>query len=310
MSSEGASAGFDRPFIGLRPFEYSDREYFFGRDDELNVLERQVKQNRFVAVVGRLGCGKSSLISAGLRPRFEKVSDHRWNWIEVRPADAPVRKLALALADLTSETGDLLQAWADRFERVLIKSSFGIAEVLRSIRQRSGVSRVLLLVDQFEELFRFADHRPKMNLDFAMARECREEATKFVRLLLTATESPEVPIHVVVTMRSDFIGDCARFHGLPEAVSRSQFLVPGMTRDQREDVIRKPIQLAGGEVDPELVQRALNDTNDDLDPLPNLQRAMVRCWECALDRGKQEVDGRPHLTIGDYTRSATARKRQ
>ena len=76
---------------------------------------------------------------------------------------------------------------------------------------------------------------------------------------------PDVPIGIIVTMRSDFIGECARFNGLPEAVSRSQFLVPDMTRDQREDVIRKAIQLAGGRIDPGLVQRALNDTNDDPD---------------------------------------------
>ena len=92
----------------------------------------------------------------------------------------------------------------------------------------------------------------------------------------------EVPIHVVVTMRSDFIGDCARFHGLPQAVSESQFLVPGMTRDQREDVIRKPLELAGAEIDPDVVQRALNATNEEPDQLPILQHAMMRCWERAF----------------------------
>src|ERR1051325_9227099 len=67
MGSWGTLAGLDRPFIGLRPFEYNDRDYFFGRDDELDALELHVRQNSFVSVVGRLGCGKSSLISAGLR---------------------------------------------------------------------------------------------------------------------------------------------------------------------------------------------------------------------------------------------------
>ena len=168
----------------------------------------------------------------------------------MHPRDAPIRKLALGLAGLTGETGDLLEAWADRFERVLTKSSFGIAEALTLIPQQPEGSRVLLLVDQFEELFRFANLGSEGSLDPATLAERRDEATAFVRLLLAATKSPEVPIHVVVTMRSDFIGDCARFHGLPEAVSRSQFLVPGMTRDQREDVIRKPVQLAGGQIDP------------------------------------------------------------
>ncbi len=179
MSSWGASAGFDRPFIGLRPFEYSDRKYFFGRDDELDVLEFQVKQDRFVAVVGRAGCGKSSLISAGLRPRLEKVADHRWCWIEVRPDEAPIRELALGLAGLTGETGDLSEAWADRFELLLTKSSFGIGKALAlipALRESEG-SRVLLFLDQFEELFRFANVGSERILDPATAAERRDEAT-------------------------------------------------------------------------------------------------------------------------------------
>jgi hypothetical protein len=302
MSSWGPPAGFDRPFIGLRPFEYSDRKYFFGRDDELDVLELRVKQDRFVAVVGRSGCGKSSLINAGLRPRLEKVTDHRWCWIEIQPGKAPIRELAAGLTGLTGETGDLSEAWADRFERVLTKSSFGIEEGLRlipALGEREG-SAVLLFVDQFEELFRFANLGSQRSLDPAIV-ERRDEATKFVCLLLTAMKSQRVPIHIIASIRSDFIGDCARFNGLAEAVSRSQFLVPDMTRDQREDVIRRPVQLAGGQIDPGLVQRALNDSNDDPHQLRNLQRAMMRCWERALDRGKQDVNGRPHLRIDDYT---------
>jgi WD40 repeat protein len=314
MSSYLKCAGTEWPFVGLRPFEYDDHEYFFGREKELKVLEPQVTKKRFIAIVGSSGSGKSSLISAGLRPRLEKLQDHRWDWIEMQPADAPVRRLALALvdltrkttdltgkaADVTRKTDDLLGARADRFERVLTRSSFGIAEALRLIQQRSRLGRVLLLVDQFEELFRFASLWSEGNLDPATFAERRDEATAFVRLLLAATESPEVPIHVVVTMRSDFIGDCARFHGLPEAVSGSQFLVPGMTRDQREDVIREPLKLAGGEVDPDLVQHALIATNEEPDQLPILQHAMMRCWERALHRAKQGVDHRPHLTIDDY----------
>jgi hypothetical protein len=300
MSSYLKSAGREWPFIGLRPFQYDDHEYFFGREEELKVLDPQVTKKRFVAIVGSSGSGKSSLIRAGLRPRLKKLQGHRWNWIEMHPADAPVRRLAQALAALTNKTGDLLQAWTDRFERILTKSSFGIAEALRLTPHLSGVCQVLLLVDQFEELFRFANLRSEGSLDPATFAERRDEATAFVRLLLAATESSEVPIHVIVTMRSDFIGDCARFHSLPEAVSRSQFLVPGMTRDQREDVIRKPIEHAGAQVDPDVVQRVLNATNEDPDQLPILQHAMMRCWDRAFRRRRQEVDHRPHLRIGDY----------
>jgi hypothetical protein len=300
ISSSKSNASCDAPFIGLRPFEYADREYFFGREDAVDVLDLQLQQNRFVAVVGRTGCGKSSLISGGLRANLEKVPDHRWCWVEVRPGDAPIRELALGLARLTLETGDAVEAWADRFERVLTNSSFGIGDALSMIAalQGSDGGKVLLLVDQFEELFRFADLWSEMSLDLVTASERRDEATKFVRLLLTAMKLPSLPIHIIVSMRSDFIGDCASFHGLPEAVSRSQFLVPGMTRDQREDAIRKPIRLAGARIDPDLVQRALNDTCQDPDQLPKLQHAMMKCWERACRRGGRH----PHLTIDDYTR--------
>ncbi len=307
MSSWGGLAGLDRPFIGLRAYEYSDRDYFFGRDDELAALELQVKRSNFVAIVGRSGCGKSSLISAGLRPRLAKVTDHQCHWIEMRPGEAPIRNLALGLAGIVGETGDLSQAWADRLELVLIKSSFGIREALPLIPALRGAKggRAVLFVDQFEELFRFANFGSKNSLDPATAAERLDEATKFVRLLLTAMEPPRLSINIIVSIRSEFIGDCARFHGLPQAVSRSQFLVPDMTRDQREDVIRKPIQLAGGQIEARLVQRALNDTNDDPDQLPNLQNVMIRCWQRALHRGKQKVDCWPHLTIDDYTRSSS-----
>jgi hypothetical protein len=164
---------------------------------------------------------------------------------------------------------------------------------------------VLLFVDQFEELFRFIDLRSESSLDFFSATERRDEATKFVRLILTATGSsapPIQPIHIIVSMRSDVVGRCAGFNGLSEMISRSQFLVPGMTRDQREDVIRKPIQLAGGEIDPRLVQRALNDTNEDPDQLPILQHTLLRCWERAYRRDMLTgANNRPHVTIDDYT---------
>jgi energy-coupling factor transporter ATP-binding protein EcfA2 len=304
MGTFQATAGCERPFIGLRPFAHGDRDYFFGRDDELDLLEQRVRQNRFVAVVGRRGCGKSSLVGAGLRAGLEKDSHHRWCWVETSPGDAPIRNLASALARLTGDSGDLSEAWADRFERVLFNSSFGIGEALASIsaRQVSAAGRVLLFVDQFEELFRFVDPRSQVNLDPVMAADRRDEATTFVRLLLTARNSLPVPIHVIVSMRADFVGHCAGFYCLPEAVSRSQFLVPDMTRDQREDVIRKPVQLAGGWIDPGLVQRALNDTNDDPAQLPSLQYAMMRCWERAYRRSKLENARRPHLTMGDYSK--------
>ena len=100
-----------------------------------------------------------------------------------------------------------------------------------------------------------------------------------MKLLLEATSQQDVPIYVVITMRSDFIGDCMEYHGLPEAINASQYLVPRMTRDELRAAITGPVAVGGGEIAPRLVLRLLNDVGDDQDQLPVLQHALMRTWD-------------------------------
>ena len=138
---------------------------------------------------------------------------------------------------------------------------------------------VLLVIDQFEELFRYATASLGTSGSNADDARAREEATQFVQLLLEASRAQSNNVRIVLTMRSDFIGDCARFHGLPEAVCAAQFLVPSLTRDQLDEVIRNPIVKAGASIDPELVERLLNDCGTEMDQLPVLQHCLSRLWE-------------------------------
>ena len=85
------------------------------------------------------------------------------------------------------------------------------------------------------------------------------EAVAFVRLLLEAVSQQEFPIYVALTMRSDFLGDCVQFDGLPEAISESQYLVPRMTREERRLAIEGPIRVAGAEISPVLLTRLVNN---------------------------------------------------
>ena len=110
---------------------------------------------------------------------------------------------------------------------------------------------LLVVVDQFEELFRFQSSRA--------AESARGEAVAFVKLLLEASEQSEVPVYVVLTMRSDFIGDCMEYPGLPEALNKGQYLVPRMTRDELRAAVSGPVAVAGATIAPRLVQRLLND---------------------------------------------------
>ena len=107
--------------------------------------------------------------------------------------------------------------------------------------------KLLLIVDQFEELFRFSRSR--------RIRHSRDEAVAFVKLLLQAAQQTAVPIYIVLTMRSDFIGDCMMYPGLPEAINDGQYLVPRMTRDELRLAITGPVAVGGGEIAPRLVTR-------------------------------------------------------
>src|SRR5262249_39654354 len=120
----------------------------------------------------------------------------------------------------------------------------------------------------------------------------QEESRAFVELLLTAASQPETRLHVVLTVRADYIGNCAVYAGLAEAVSASQYLVPFPSRDQLEEAIRQPINQAGARIDDSLVQRLLIDVADEKDGLPLLQHTLRRLWDIASGdpRHLQEQD--------------------
>ena len=277
------AASAEHPFPGLRPFAYQDHEYFFGREDQTFALYRLIDRFRFVTVVGSSGSGKSSLVRAGLLPLLDTetkgAGGRNWLWREMRPGDEPLQRLTRLLASLSTDDDPMVASGRrERIAAQLRRSSFGILEALADANGVADQS-VLLVIDQFEELFRYATASlggTGSNADDARARE---EATQFVQLLLEASRAQSNNVRIVLTMRSDFIGDCARFHGLPEAVCAAQFLVPSLTRDQLDEVIRNPIEKAGASIDPELVERLLNDCGTEMDQLPVLQHCLSRLWE-------------------------------
>ena len=274
-----------RPYPGLRPFDYSDRAFYFGREDQIFSLFRMLEYSRFIAVVGSSGSGKSSLVRAGLLPMLESESTRAggrtWRFAAMQPGNAPLARLADAIASLAPPDDDDLMRKAS-IANAVRSSSFGIAEALDNVPDASSAS-IMLVIDQFEEIFRYEG--PRM----------RDDATLFVQQLLEATRTKKYDVYVLLTMRSDFIGDCAKFYGLPEAVSGSQFLVPALTRDQRDEIVRMPVEKAGGSIEPQLVERLLVDAGRAEDDLPVLQHALARLWDVASAR-----PGAPVMRVGDY----------
>jgi len=271
------------PFVGLRPFESGDSLYYFGRNQQTRALLNQLNAHRFVAVVGSSGSGKSSLVRAGLIPNLEAgflVQDRDlWEIAIFKPGDSPLRNLAAAVVSVTGTTGtaEAIQGMLAGMRR---QGSQALIQQAQSTLDRNE-SNLLLVVDQFEELFRFQQIR---------TTRVREEAADFVSMLLNLAVQKALPIYVVLTMRSDFLGECDAFQGLPEAMNASQFLVPRLTRDQRRQAILGPIRLARAGITPRLTDRLLNESIDSRDDLPVLQHVLMRTWNMWADAPNGPID--------------------
>lgn len=272
------------PFPGLRAFEMDENYLFFGRDGQSDEVLSKLRSSHFVAVVGTSGSGKSSLVRAGLLPAL--FSGHMtsagssWRIALFRPGNNPIGNLAQALNEPdvfgTGETQDAGMLLANT-ETTLRRSSLGLIEIVSQARM-AGQENLLIVVDQFEELFRF-----KQN---STAEHPEDEAAAFVRLLLESTRQKDFPIYVILTMRSDYLGDCAHFWGLPEAINEGQYLIPRMTDDGRREAVTGPVIIGGGKISAPLVNRLLNDAGDDPAQLPILQHALMRTWDYWKEHGK------------------------
>jgi hypothetical protein len=265
------------PFPGLRAFEAEEALLFYGREAHVAELLERLGDSHFVAVTGTSGSGKSSLVRAGLRPALHRGylpdATSKWRFATMRPGGAPLDNMAVALsAAFERPKDDLLKS--------LRSTSAGLTQAVVGAGLGDGES-LLIIADQFEELFRF---------DVTRAQQA--DAALFVSQLLEATEQRAAAIYVVVTMRSEFLGRCSEFTGLAEAFNRSQYLVPRLTRDERREAIERPLRLVGATPSPALVQQVLNDAGDDPDQLPVLQHVLLRTyreWERSGATGRIEL---------------------
>jgi len=268
------------PYPGLAPFDEQDAPRFFGRDREIDEVLGRLPSRRLLAVIGVSGCGKSSLVRAGVMPVLRMgIAPNlpaRWRICTMTPGRDPLRSLATALGappDWPANSFDLVDRARDMLP--------------------PGES-LLLVVDQFEELFRFRSE--------TIVQDGGNRASLFVNVLLNAVDQREVPVYLLLTMRTDFLGACAQFRALPEALNDCYYLVPRMTRMQQQEAIEKPLQEQGGLIHPALTQRLLNDSAEDPDHLPVLQHLLRRLWENWTARGAVEPIGlEDYDAVGGWT---------
>jgi hypothetical protein len=287
------------PFPGLRPFAESEEHLFFGRENQVDAMVDKLAATRFLAVIGTSGSGKSSLVNCGLRPALRQGLMARagtaWRMAQFRPGNDPIGAMARALAQdgvLFHEYAAAGLTLADIIETTLRMSKLGLIDICEQAATGEGVN-LLVVVDQFEELFRYRQLRWAGGKG---AEGIGEDAAAFVNLLLEVKERKTLPIYVVLTMRSDFLGDCTQFPGLAEAINAGQYLVPRMTRDERRAAIEGPIGVGGAEISPVLLTRLVNDVGDNPDQLSILQHALNRTWA----RWEHETGDKRPLDLAHY----------
>lgn len=249
----------DPPYKGLRYFDTADATRFFGREELVGHIVARVLERRFVAVIGASGSGKSSLVRAGVVPALldSAAVDRERRAYVFTPTARPIESLAIAVTRGDGPSGAIASI-AD-----------GLARDARTLRlmlaasTRSDVD-TLLVVDQFEEIF----------------TECENESERksFIDNLLAAT-GREGPATVILTLRADFYGQCARYAGLRDILAAEQEYIGPMDAPELRRAIEEPARQGGWEFEPGLVDLILRDVGDEPGALPLLSHALLETWQ-------------------------------
>ncbi|MBD2344390.1 nSTAND1 domain-containing NTPase [Anabaena subtropica] len=276
--SNQKSVAFDLkicPYRGLQAFGEEDTQYFYGRESLIQQLISRLAHKPFLAVVGASGSGKSSIVQAGLiaqlRPGKQLPGSDSWLIKSIRPGARPLEALAQRLGEVKAgeqennsyspPSSSSPPTPYNLLEAMLYQGVEGFVYWLRSRPE----PMVVLVVDQFEELFTLAPS---------------EDRQRFLELLLGAVEYAADKFKVVVTVRADFISPCLAVPALASLLQQSSVLVPpNLSDDDYRRVIINPAEQVALKVEPGLVEVLLQELNHSAGDLPLLEFVLEQLWE-------------------------------
>ena len=276
------AAGESNPFRGLLAFTEQHADLFYGRDDEVTAFLERLRADVVVPVVGPSGAGKSSFVRAGVVPRLREQG--RWHILRFRPGSEPLFTLAdrLLAGDSTGSVVTPHGSTRDsRTERGLRREAAGesdahqlaaelratpgrLAVLLGELAERTG-SRVLLLVDQLEELYTLV--------------EDEGEREAFMEAITSAADDPAEPVRVVFTLRDDFVGRVAVGRRARDVLGRVVLLGPPGPEALRQTLLGPLAATGYGFDDPALPDQMIRAVHGEPASLPLLQFTMRLLWE-------------------------------
>ena len=276
------------PYLGLRAFGAEQRDLFFGRERDTDQLLARVQSQPCVALVGNSGSGKSSLVAAGLLPRLPAED---WLTLSLQPRDDLIDRLAATLLPhLYPDPAEQAGHRADLSAR-LAEPDYRLDHLLEGLPDR-GTRRVLLVVDQFEELFTLSADRQRQRRAVDLLLSALH-ATLHATLHTGATG----PLRLLLVLRADFYGHLLDLAPLQQALDRwPPFNLGPMEPAALQDAIVKPAERAGLTLESGLAETIVRDLGDAPGHLPLLQTALDELWQrrdrqCLTHAGYRAIGG-------------------
>ncbi len=256
----------ESPYAGLSSFQESDAGKFFGRNREIAAMVTRIRDQPLMAVVGSSGVGKSSFVRAGLVPALKR-SGEQWETLVIRPGRKPLDALASIISPRVATAANLADEVDEQKKLVdKLRAEPGhLGTILRG-RARRDSRRVLLFVDQFEELYtQVAD---------------LSERQAFTACLAAVADDATSPLRVVLSIRSDFLDRVAEDQQFVGELTQGLFFLGPPNRDGLREAIQQPLELAGYQFE---IAATIDDMLDHLETtpgaLPLLQFAAAKLWD-------------------------------
>lgn len=272
------------PYAGLRSFQEEEADLFFGRADEIAALLAKLRDWPLLAAVGPSGIGKSSLVRAGVIPALKRSGDP-WEVLVTRPGRDPLRALAALIAPLASPSSTVIDE-LDALERLRERLStepgyFGAA--LRSSCQR-GNHRMLVFVDQFEELYTLgADQSTRHH---------------FTTCLAAAADDATSPVRVMVSLRSDFLGRVTEDSDFMNELNRGIYLLGPPSSQGLRAALVQPAEMVGYRFEtPAMVDQMILYLESTPGALPLLQFTASQLWQ-QRDADRRLLSTRSYQSLG------------
>lgn len=250
----------ENPYKGLRAFGEADAADFYGREALIQRLLSRLGEGYFLAVIGPSGSGKSSVVRAGLLPALRRgllPGSENWYLVEIRPGADPFQNLETALLSVAGQPVALRDALASPED--------GILQAVRAVLPTDGAVKLLIVIDQFEEVFTLL--------------EDEAERLRFLNSLSSAVKALAGRLSIVVTLRADFLDRPLLYADFGDLIRRyNEFVLPLSSDELRRTIIR-PAERAGVTLETDLIEALVQDVEDQPGALPLLQYALTELFE-------------------------------